>query len=278
MEMLTENKGYLESRKNNLNLIIIFMSYHHEIGLLGIMKIAEMFQKNNFDVIVLRDLKRMWYHEGIPSLGNSIYELTHALTEKTKNYHKIITLGSSMGGYGAILLGNLINADYSIGFSPNSFIDKKNRKKYGDKNSFEDKNKVCETTVTPQYLDLKNYFEKNCKDSKTNCLLFCGALNEMDMVHSTRIMGLNNVHLFTRITSHHGLDEGLIEFNMLEKLVIKIRDNSSLQEIIRFLTEEGGLDYTPKNFKNKFLIPHSAQIRLSLTLKNMLRFLNIRLW
>ncbi|OOF07847.1 hypothetical protein BZG82_16055 [Salinivibrio sp. PR5] len=82
-----------------------------------------------------------YYHKGIPGLGNdlnetieSIREIINSLTECVE----VITFGCSMGGYGALVYGALLNVDKIIGLGPSiplyseSWLGKKERDKHVD--------------------------------------------------------------------------------------------------------------------------------------------------
>jgi hypothetical protein len=67
-------------------------------------------QKSSISIYV-RDLYKQWYIKGINSKIDSIEKMVDFFKESTKN-KKIITVGSSSGGYAATLFGILLNADY----------------------------------------------------------------------------------------------------------------------------------------------------------------------
>lgn len=60
--------------------------------------------------VFLRDIKKQWYLTGINQEYNSIEKLSQFLKKETEGF-KIITLGSSAGGYAAVLFGSLLNAE-----------------------------------------------------------------------------------------------------------------------------------------------------------------------
>jgi len=66
--------------------------------------------------IFIRDIKKQWYLNGINQKINTINKLYEFLLAETLGY-KIITLGSSAGGYAAVLLGSMINAETIITFN-----------------------------------------------------------------------------------------------------------------------------------------------------------------
>lgn len=72
--------------------------------------------------IYLRDLNRKWYSEGINKDLDSFEKVLEFLRAETKGT-KIITIGSSMGGYAAVLFGILLNAEYIFNFSGKCILD-----------------------------------------------------------------------------------------------------------------------------------------------------------
>jgi len=60
--------------------------------------------------IFLRDIKKQWYLTGINDELNTIEKLLLFLKQETAGY-KIIALGSSAGGYAAVLFGSYLNAE-----------------------------------------------------------------------------------------------------------------------------------------------------------------------
>ncbi|MBN1182645.1 MAG: hypothetical protein JXB49_10185 [Bacteroidales bacterium] len=66
--------------------------------------------------IFLRDIKKQWYLRGINKEINSPLCLLEWLKEKTMGY-KIITVGSSAGGYASVVYGQLLGAEICISFN-----------------------------------------------------------------------------------------------------------------------------------------------------------------
>lgn len=59
--------------------------------------------------IFVRDIFKQWYLKGINGRLNSVEKVTDFLKNETEGYC-VITLGSSAGGYAAVLFGTLLNA------------------------------------------------------------------------------------------------------------------------------------------------------------------------
>jgi hypothetical protein len=66
--------------------------------------------------IFLRDIKKQWYLTGINHKINNIEKLLLFLKEETAGY-KIITLGSSAGGFAAVLFGSYLNSEKILTFN-----------------------------------------------------------------------------------------------------------------------------------------------------------------
>ncbi|WP_034919498.1 hypothetical protein [Gillisia sp. CAL575] len=66
--------------------------------------------------IFIRDIKKQWYIEGINDQLNSPEKLKQFLVVQTEGY-KIYTIGSSAGGYAAVLFGSLLKADRVYAFN-----------------------------------------------------------------------------------------------------------------------------------------------------------------
>ena len=67
-------------------------------------------------LILLNDKENNWYQYGLPEVGDNTTESITALKKELKkeNIEQIICIGASMGGYGAALYGELLNADFVI--------------------------------------------------------------------------------------------------------------------------------------------------------------------
>lgn len=117
------------SKPNNENYTAIYFSSN---GIFG-NKNQELFEekilkKNTFEFyktrikkaskhIYLRDVTLGLYLKGINNELNSVEKVLEFLKKETLG-SKIITVGSSAGGFASVLFGILLNAEYIISFSP----------------------------------------------------------------------------------------------------------------------------------------------------------------
>ncbi len=72
--------------------------------------------KNFSKLIQLRDVKKTWYLDGINQHLNTIDKVASFLKEETKGL-EVICVGSSAGGYAAVLFGSLLRASHIFTFS-----------------------------------------------------------------------------------------------------------------------------------------------------------------
>lgn len=74
----------------------------------------------NVNAMFLRDTHQQWYHAACLGFSTSF---DHTLLNirsfiRANAIERVITLGSSMGGHGALLLGAHLNADHAVTFAP----------------------------------------------------------------------------------------------------------------------------------------------------------------
>ena len=77
------------------------------------------------DLYFFIDKNQCWYHKGIKDITNNIDETVLYINNiiKNKNYEKVLFIGVSAGGYGAILFGSLCNnINNVISFKPQTII------------------------------------------------------------------------------------------------------------------------------------------------------------
>ena len=67
-------------------------------------------------IIYVRDIYKIWYSYGINQQVNSVDKTLELLKDLTKGF-KVVTIGSSAGGYMAVLAAIKLNAAYCINFS-----------------------------------------------------------------------------------------------------------------------------------------------------------------
>ncbi|WP_373480503.1 hypothetical protein [Geminocystis sp.] len=169
-------------------------------------------------LIFIRDLSQAWYHLELPSIGNGINDiiLTIESIKQQTNYSKVVCIGNSMGGYAALLIGSLIQADQVLSFVPQTFISKWLRIINFDNRWKEQINKLHKnSSISKQMFDLK-VFLKNPQYKKA--IIFSDRNNRLDALHASRLKSLPRTTIEWRDGGH--------------SLIKQLRDNGELQKIL----------------------------------------------
>ena len=146
--------------------------------------------------IFLRDIKKQWYLTGINSNINNPEKLLGWLKAETEGY-KIITVGSSAGGYAAVLYGQLLNAEKIYSFNGQFRFDHllKTSTEKVDPIVFREAGNIC----LRKYYDIKDFI------SQANSIYyFCSIKNNIDYVQLEHIKDAG-INILKFNTSIHGI-------------------------------------------------------------------------
>ena len=101
---------------------------------MGRLNKLEFLMGRPFHRLHLRDPGLCWYLHGIPGLGADLPQTLAALRRLIAPLEagKLLMLGQSMGGYGAILYGHALGADKAVAFGPLSHMDPEESRRNGD--------------------------------------------------------------------------------------------------------------------------------------------------
>jgi len=174
------------------------------------------FLQKNIDChfIYMRDSNQSWYHNGVLGLGDTIDELKQNIIKiiETINYSKIITIGSSMGGFASLLFGRFINVDGIISFSPQTFIDKCNRSIYND-SRWTNQIKKLYSNVDEVHGDLLKLDFDGIK-----VYIIYGNKDELDKIHSERMRIKKNI-IVSSYDGNHNVVRTLRDDGTLVKII-----------------------------------------------------------
>ncbi|MBN2779202.1 MAG: hypothetical protein JXR36_16340 [Bacteroidales bacterium] len=190
--------------------------------------------------IFLRDIKKQWYLTGINSEINSIEKLKNFLIKETNGY-KIITIGSSAGGFAAVLFGSMLNAEIVFTFNGQFFLaDLLSRSSIEiDPIIFRERN----NPKINKYYSLRKYLE----NYKTNILYFFSNKSSWDNEQFNHISDIG-INVIPFNTKHHGipfLKSSLKHvINMPQKELIRL--NGITQNPFLFSLKIEGLSSTMK--------------------------------
>lgn len=154
--------------------------------------------KNGKKHIFLRDIQKQWYLKGINYQINSVDKLLKFLKEETKGY-RVITLGSSAGGYAAVLFGSMLYAETIMSFNGRFFF-----KELLERSSEAKNPTVFRERDNPevnQFFSLRPFIHSL---NGTNMFYFFSSKSEMDNRQFNHVSDLKfDVIRFN--TKHHGV-------------------------------------------------------------------------
>lgn len=157
-------------------------------------------------IIYVRDIYKQWYSRGISSEFNNIDKTLDLLKHLTEGY-RIITVGSSAGGYMAVLAAIKLNAAYCFNFSGQYQIPDDLNNPYH-----------CLTDIL--------------KDYKGNVFYFVPAHNDSDRKHYMSVQGIDCVKAFL-------FDEQKHASTMMASNMSYIIDRTESQMLELFYRYEG---------------------------------------
>ncbi len=97
------------SGSSKKRLIVSFAGLMNKMGGIPQYEFRNFLSKNfpDADKIYYIDLHKKWYHRGIPGITSNVEETIAYLNTKIAGYDEVIFIGTSAGGYAAILFGAL---------------------------------------------------------------------------------------------------------------------------------------------------------------------------
>lgn len=207
--------------KSNV-LLLIFSGLAQMVGM-------PFFEFNNItsgldrvNKIYLRDTHKLWYHRGLPNMGNDIDAIAYFLQQYTTHpaTRKTIIIGNSGGGYAALLFGHILGADEVHAFSPKIFIDPIKRIINNDFPPITSISHLFSLYLHGQrkYFDLKKVFLSSVPQ-KGDFHLYFAENNKIDLLQASRMKSIPGIHLHPFQYDQHNLIRILKQSGKLRKLI-----------------------------------------------------------
>ena len=171
------------------------------------------------DKVYLRDLKRAWYQLGIEPLTRAVDDTAALLCEYvvTRGARRVITFGSSSGGFAAILFGHLLGADEVHAIAPRTYVDIDNRLKYDD--FFMDEYVealYAAPDIQREYFDLRAVLSEG---SSARCFVHFARDRRIDVANARHLEGVANVFLLEYDRGGHQLARTLRDSGRLHAIL-----------------------------------------------------------
>lgn len=173
----------------------------------------------------VRDFHQAWYQKGLPEVGESIDEVVTFISSEIekRGISRVITVGTSAGGYAALLFGCLLNADEVLAFGPQTFIDSQNREFYQD-DRWMPKIKTLYQDLGEEmkYFDLSLTLQ-DFSNNQTKFKIYFDCTHSLDNAHASHIKNCNNVQLIPYEEGGHSIvkmmrDRGILKSILLDSL------------------------------------------------------------
>jgi hypothetical protein len=169
--------------------------------------------------VFVRDLDQRFYQKGVRGLGTTFEEVAKNLEELLPpETERVVFVGSSAGGFAAVILGTLIGVDRVVAVAPLSFIDRWRRLAFFDRRwpkSIAPVNRGA--NIQRAYLDVRAVVRARPAASPVD--VYFPRRNRLDALHARRLEGLPGVVLYPLESESHDV-------------VRAMRDSGALREIL----------------------------------------------
>ena len=206
---LLENGSAIEGGDESGICFVIFGGISEGIGVPPF-EFRGMMQNLPGHKIYVRDISQKWYHSGIDegarSLAGAVDQIGKMIKQTGARYK--IFIGNSMGGFAAILFGQLLQADRIIAFAPQTYIDPLSRILTLDfRWRRQIKSMYSSYGYNKETYNLSNYLLKNPIHGIVT--IYFGMDCRLDRLHAEKLRGVSNIEILKRQGSGHGLVKDL---------------------------------------------------------------------
>lgn len=170
--------------------------------------------------IYVRDLQQVWYQRGLPGIATDLEGIAAFLADRIEevNPSRTVLVGNSMGGFAAIVIGILLNADRILAFAPQTFADRMHRFIYHDRRWPEQMREVHRTRGT-RYLDAKPLLRLLRPTCETD--IFYSRYDRLDRIHAERLSFASHIRTHSLGEGGHSVIKHLRDSGELTKIVLE---------------------------------------------------------
>jgi len=219
----------LRKCKNSTKLLVVFTWMGASPGRFAFYKSLNSIKEN---VLFLNDKNNEWYQNGIPGISASVDDTCTKIKELADklNAVEIITIGSSMGAYGALLYGAKLGSR-SLAFSPETILNLPGSRS----------GKNIPAHIEKKYNDLRPHI----KGSSLEASVITGELDTIDLLCASHIANLENIKVISIKGVAHGVPEFLHRKFGIDKVIDQFIKTNTLPDI----AERGDLANYPHAIK-----------------------------
>lgn len=178
--------------------------------------------------IFVRDLDQCWYQRGVRGASSTLAETTtalHALVDASAP-SRLVTLGTSAGGFAAIFFGAALGADRALAFGPQTFTSTRLRRWYRDHRWTTEIGSIDDLDQSLVCRDLLPVVRRTARAGRSPSIdIHVGRDSRIDRVHARRLRRVANVTVHAHAGGHNVAKE--------------LRDRGELDAILARLVSPG---------------------------------------
>jgi hypothetical protein len=214
----------------------------------GRLKKLEQASGRHINKVLVRDSGNAWYHRTIEGLGQHPDETAASLRALIAAIRpsKVITIGQSMGAYGALMYGLLLEVQQVIAFGPLSFLDPQQALLYHERRWLAVMRDLAARPPASAYYDLQALGRARAGALPESHLIFGtkpdldGATESvnLDAMHAQRLAAIGNCTLYPFPYSGHPVVQHLIDTRRINAMLARIIMDLTLPEEARDVTPD----------------------------------------
>jgi pimeloyl-ACP methyl ester carboxylesterase len=147
--------------------------------------------------LFVRDLRRAWYHRGVPRHGETIPAVAASLAAliERQSVERLVVVGTSAGGYAALLFGSMLGAETVLSFCPQTTLDRGQLAAIGDQRWDEQLGPIrAAGELDEEWADLRRRLPQ-LRRAETAYELYYDGSFELDRLQAEHLDGLPGVSL-----------------------------------------------------------------------------------
>ncbi len=215
----------LDAEIDSRTLLLTFGGMKSTAGLVAfefVALTADMPVKKMF----VRDPRQSWYHRGMPSHGNTLESIAQLLQKivTEQDVDRLVTVGSSAGGYAALAFGALLGADRVLAFGPQTTLDREALAGMEDHRwDYLLDPLWAKGALEERWIDLRTALP-GALDGNTRCGVYFDETVRSDRLHAERLAGIDGVRLYRFGRGGHTLSRHLRDVGALDRLLREALD------------------------------------------------------
>lgn len=206
-------------RGKHLPTVVAFSSVNTPTGMF---KPYKTIIETEANIVFVNDSGNNWYLKGISGVGSNFTESAKKIIDISRSIGNgwVMTFGTSMGAYGAMLYAAVGGADKCVAFGPEVMLDQPGSRSHQHKNK----------DVFLSYATLLSYI----KNSSTGFNLITSESDEIDLINAIAFSDIENVNVFSiRGVEHPGVQVFDAEIGIGKFIDAAIADSGSIMSFKR---------------------------------------------